>query len=365
MHRIRSIAFALGLFGALLLVATAGAAHPGGPVGAVYTLSNDPAGNTVLAYARNADGSLSGPVSYPTGGTGTGGGLGSQGAIVLGDDGKDLYAVNAGSNSVSRFSVEKDGLRWEATVPSGGTMPISVTAHGKLLYVLNAGGAANIAGFGTDDDTLTPIAGSIRPMGVGAAGPAQISFSPDGGVLVVTEKGSSSIETYAVGPDGIVDSPASFSAVGGTPFGFDFDKHGNLLTSNATGSASSYSLSKEGRVNVISGAVATFQAAPCWLVTSRDGRFAYTANGGAGTISGFTVGNDGNLALLDPSGVTASIGAGTHPLDTTITNDGRYLYNLTDGTHRITAFSTAKDGSLTAAGMTLGLPVGAAGIAAS
>ena len=87
-------------------------------------------------------------------------------------------------------------------------------------------------------------------MGVGIR-PAEISFTPDGGVLVVTEKASNSIETYAVGSNGVADSPAAFSAAGGTPFGFDFDKHGNLLTSDAAGSPSSYSLSKEGRVNVI------------------------------------------------------------------------------------------------------------------
>src|SRR4051812_40881218 len=105
MHRMRTIALALGLLAALALVATAGAAHSGGPAGAVYVLGNSTAGNAVLAYDRASDGSLSGPATYPTGGTGTGGGLGSQGALVL--DGRDLYAVNAGSNSISRFSVER------------------------------------------------------------------------------------------------------------------------------------------------------------------------------------------------------------------------------------------------------------------
>ena len=118
-------------------------------------------------------------------------------------------------------------------------------------------------------------------------------------------------------------------------------------------------------MNVISGAVPTFQAAPCWLVTSKDGRYAYTANGGGGTISGFTVGNDGSLTLLTPGGATASLGATSHPLDEAITKDGRYLYNLTDGLHMITGFSIGKDGSLTPAGFVSGLPVGAAGIAAS
>ena len=100
---------------------------------------------------------------------------------------------------------------------------------------------------------------------------------------------------------------------------------------------------------MISGAVPTFQGAPCWLVTSKDGRYAYTANAGAGTISGFTIGNDGTLTLLTPGGATATLGAGTHPIDEAVTKDG-YLYNLTDGIHRITGFSIGDDGSLANAG---------------
>jgi 6-phosphogluconolactonase (cycloisomerase 2 family) len=358
----RTIAVSLGLLAALALVATAGAAHRSGPAGHVYVLSNSPAGNAVLDYARAADGSLSGPASYPTGGTGNGGGLGSQGAVIL--DGDDLYAVNAGSNSITRFEVERGGLEWKATVPSGGTMPISLTAHDHLLYVLNGGAPTNITGFDTHGDGLTPIPGSTRAMGPGASGPAQISFNRNGNVLVVTEKATSSIETFYVDHD-VPDNAAVFAATGNTPFGFDFDKRGNILTSNASGSASSYSLSREGRVNVISGAVPAFQGAPCWLVTSKDGRYAYTANGGGGTISGFTVGGDGSLALLTPGGATASMGATSHPLDMSISKDGRYLYNLTDGLHRITGFATNDDGSLTNVGFVAGLPVGAAGIAAS
>jgi 6-phosphogluconolactonase len=360
--RLLSRALGLLLLAGLTLVATTGAANAGGPAGSVYVLSNSPAGNAVLAYTRAADGSLSGPVSYATGGTGTGGGLGSQGSLIL--DGKDLYAVNAGSNSISRFSVGRNGLELEATVPSGGTMPISLTVHDHLLYVLNGGAPTNITGFSTQHDDLTPIPGSTRAMGPGASGPAQISFSRNGHVLVVTEKATHSIETFFVDND-VPDAAAVFASTGNTPFGFDFDKHDNILVSNASGSASSYSLSREGRVNVISGAVETFQGAPCWLVTSKDGRYAYTANAGPGTISGFTVGNDGSLVLLTPGGATASLGATSHPLDESVTGDGRYLYNLTDGLHRITGFAIGNDGNLTNAGSIGDLPVGAAGIAAS
>jgi len=363
-HRMRTLVLGLGLLVSLVLAATATASSSDNGPGAVYTLTNSPAGNAVAVFSSSAEATLAPQGTFPTGGTGTGSGLGSQGAVVVGDD-HQLFAVNAGSDSISLFSVRPDGLDLEATVPSGGIRPISVTVHGKLLYVLNAGAAGNITGFTVRHDGLTPIAGSTQPLGAGSSGPAQVSFSPDGDTLVVTEKNSSTIDTYVVGADGRAGAPAVYASAGATPFGFDFDKRGDLLVSNASNSASSYSLSAAGVVSVISGAVATHQGAPCWLVASKKGGYAYTANAGAGTISGFSVGKDGRLALLDPSGVSANLGPGSHPLDEAVSNNGHFLYNLTDGQHRISAFRIAEDGSLTLVGSIGGLPAGAIGIAAS
>ena len=331
--------------------------------GAVYTLTNSPAGNAVLAYDRGADGQLTPAGSYATGGTGTGGGLGSQGALVLSISGHRLFAVNAGSDSVTEFKIKGQGLEWVTTVPSGGSTPISLTYRHHVLYVLNAGGAGSITGFVAKGEHLTPLAGSTRPLGAGSAGPAQVSFTPAGDALVVTEKTSSTIDTYAVDKNGRAGAPTVSPSAGGTPFGFDFSR-GHLLVSEAAGSASSYSVGPGG-ASVISGAVLTHQAAPCWLIASKDGRYAYTANAGDGSISGFSVSNSGVLSLLDPSGVNASFGAGSHPLDETVSGNGRFLYNLTDGLHRITGFRIGEDGSLTQVGLNGGLPVGAAGIVAS
>jgi 6-phosphogluconolactonase (cycloisomerase 2 family) len=189
-----------------------------------------------------------------------------------------------------------------------------------------------------------------------------VQFSPDGTVLAVTEKASSTIDLYAVDRGGVAGAPVSSPAAGSTPFGFDFDRRGHLIASEAGGTASSYDVSAAG-ATVISGAVATGQGAPCWLVVSRNNRFAYTANGGSGTITGFSVDSDGSIALLDPSGVGAGLGGTSHPLDLSLSNDGRYLYNLTDGSHAVTGFRVEDDGSLTPAG-TIAIPVGAAGIAA-
>ena len=109
---------------------------------AVFALTNQTVGNAVAMYARAADGSLMWAGSVATGGTGAGTGLGSQGALALSDDGRWLFAVNAGSNDVSAFRVSPRGLTLTSRVASGGVRPISLTVHGDLAYVLNAGGKA-------------------------------------------------------------------------------------------------------------------------------------------------------------------------------------------------------------------------------
>jgi 6-phosphogluconolactonase (cycloisomerase 2 family) len=360
--RLRTLVLGVSLLAMLVVAAAANASSSDNSPGAVYTLTNSAAGNVVVAYNRAADGTLTSQGAFPTGGNGTGTGLGSQGAVVLSDDGRQLFAVNAGSNSISLFAVRPDGLELEATAPSGGIRPISVSVRGSLLYVVNAGGAGNISGLVVGPGSLIPLAGSMQPLGAGSSGPAQVSFSPDGRALVVTEKASSTIDVYPVGLDGRAGAPVVSASSGGTPFGFDFDNRGHLLVSNAAGSASSYAIGSGG-ASVISGAIATHQGAPCWLVASKNGRYAYTANAAAGTISGFAVGHDRSLALLDPTGATGILGSTSHPLDEAVSNNGQYLYNLTDGLHAISVFAIAADGSLTLTG-SVAVPAGAAGLAA-
>ena len=362
MHR-RTVALFVSCAALLLTAATAGAAGKSHGDGFVYTLTNSAAGNAVAVFSRGADGTLTADGTIPTGGLGTGANLGSQGSLIL--SGHKLFAVNAASNSISFFRVRPNGLELQTVVPSGGTLPTSLTVHGHVLYVLNAGGAGNITGFTVRHDALLPLAGSTQPLGAGSAGPAEVAFSPDGKTLVVTEKASSTIDTYPVDDHGFAGAPIVNAAAGHTPFGFAFDKRGDVLTSDAAGSASSYAVAKNATLSVISGAVPAFQAAPCWLVTSTDGRYAYTANAGSGTISGFAVGHDGTLTLITPGGATGTLGAGTHPLDEAASRDGKFLHTLVDGTHSVGTFRIGHDGGLTLVGTTGGLPAGDVGLAAS
>jgi 6-phosphogluconolactonase (cycloisomerase 2 family) len=328
---------------------------------AVYTLTNQTSGNAVAIFTRAADGTLTAAGTVSTGGAGTGAGLGSQGALALSDEGQLLFAVNAGSNEISAFVVNAEArLSLVGRVPSGGTRPISLTVHEHLLYVLNAGGRGNISGFTiASNGALTPIAGSTRPLSGPAVGPAQVAFSPDGAVLIVTEKNTNLLGVYRVGRDGVSTGPTTFASAGATPFGFAFGPREGLFVSEAAGTASSYELGENGSLTVITGAVATHQGAPCWLVVTSDGRFAYTANARSGTISGFRVDPDASLSLLDASGQSATVGAGNTDLAFTV----NYLYQLNGG-GSITALRVQEDGGLATLGVVGGLPAGVVGLAA-
>src|SRR5262245_57762362 len=175
------------LAGVLALAALAAAAVPASAAGqkAVYTSSNGATGNQVIAFDRAGDGSLSPAGSFATGGNGTGSGLGSQGALGLSRSGRFLYVVNAGRDSISTFEVRGGGPQLKDTTPSGGDQPISLTVRRGLLYALNAG-SGTISGFSVSHGDLTPLAGSTRP--ISGSGPAEVEFSNGGDVLVVTNK---------------------------------------------------------------------------------------------------------------------------------------------------------------------------------
>ena len=350
-------------------VGVAAAAEDGG---AVYTLTNSAAGNAVAIFNRAADGTLTPAGSVSTGGLGTGAGLGSQGALTLSSNHQWLFAVNAGSNEISVFAVRADGLTLTDKVPSGGLHPISVTNYKNLVFVLNDGGSGNIAGFMLGaHGQLAAIADSTRNLsnhGVGAApGPAQISFSPEGEVLVVTEKNTNLIDTFAVDEDGMAGNVVTHPSAGVTPFGFAFAGHGALIVSEAAGgaanasSASSYDVADDS-FQLVSAAVPTRQTAACWAAATKNGKYVYTANAGSGSRSLYGVGRDGAMALLNS--VAGSTGAGSHPSDMALSHNSQFLFVLANVTQSIGAFEIQADGSLTAISGANGLPAAAVGLAA-
>lgn len=343
--------------------------HHWGNSNTVYSLSNSTTGNEVIVY-KNKHGKLYSAGSYSTGGLGTGSGLGSQGAIVA--KGKFVFTVNSGSNEVSVLVDGRYGLSLIDKVPSGGTTPISLTVYRNILYVLNAGDAGNINGFNiSHHGKLTPISGSTQPLSTTASGPAQIEFNPWGNVLVVTEKATNSITTYAIGHDGVASAPNNQPSAGDTPFGFEFDSRGRLIVSDAygggdlLGAMSSYNVSPGG-ISLISGPVANTQTAPCWVVITKNGKFTYTSNTGTGNISGYRIKHDGSLVLFDDGGNTGSTGEGSKPIDMVISSNSQYLYCLNGGNQTISVFRIDnRHGGLKPIQTVSGLPVGSVGLAAN
>lgn len=337
----------------------------GNQPGAVYTLTNQPGGNAVAVFARGADGLLTPAGSYPTGGNGTGSGLGSQNAVIVSDNHQWLFAVNAGSNSISSFRIRSDQeLELVDTVSSGGTMPTSIAVQGGLLYVLNAGVPNSVTGFTVaNDGTLTPISDSTRPLSADSTSPAQVSFDKTGKVVIVTERGTNKIDTYTVGSDGRLSGPTVNDSAGSVPFGFALDNQNMLVVSEAGagGGASTYQSDKDGSLTRISSMVMTGQRAACWAVMSKNGHFGYVTNAGTGNISGFAMAQDGSATLLDADGETAFTGG--NPTDVAVSNNGQFLYALVNRNNAIAAFTIEADGSLTPLPFLEGTPGNFAGLA--
>ena len=334
----------------------------GGNRGAVFALTNDPSGNAVVAYRRGLTGALAPAGVYPTGGAGTGAGLNSQGAVVVTDDRRFVLAVNAGSNSISVFRVRHDGLQLVDTEPSRGVRPTSIAVRNGLVVVLNTGQPNNISGFLMGPlGRLDPLPDFTAALSAPQTNPAQVGFSDDGDTILVTERATNAIATFAV--DGFeLDGPYLTPSAGPTPFGFAVGSRNTVLVSEAGagGGASTYRVSRD-RLTPVSSAIMTGQRAACWAVLTPDGRFGYVSNAGTGTITGFAIARDGSAEVLDADGVTAVTGG--NPTDMAMSDDGRYLYARVASLSAIAIFRVGRDGGLTALPSLTDTPAGLAGLA--
>lgn len=356
--RLAATSIALAVAATLSAASQAGEGH-----GAVYALTNQASGNSVMVFDRAANGTLTYSGTFATGGTGTGTGgdpLGSQGALVVNNG--LLLAVNAGSNDVSLFRIAGDQLVLLDRVASGGQKPVSLAVKGQIVYVLNAAGTPNISGFFIDWDAqhLNALPNSTRALPGGAtAAPAEVHFANDGETLIVTEKGTQLIDAYRVDHNGYAVAPTSVTANGVVPFGFGVTWPGYAIISEAgSGTAASYRVGEDGKLNAIGAPVSLGEKAPCWLVTTQDGRYAYTANAGSGNISSLRIHDDGSLALInDAAGTLAA------PLDMAFSSGDGFLY-ARDGNGTITGFQVGADGTLKLVTVATGIPAGAQGIAA-
>jgi 6-phosphogluconolactonase len=360
----------------------------GKKAGAAYTQTNDPAGNEVVVYRRAANGKLTELKRVSTGGVGAASTppfgfpiVDSQGSIELTKNGRNLFAVNAGDDTISSFRVKGNGsLKLVDRKSSGGDLPVSLDSHRKLLYVVNSL-SGDISGLRfTRKGKLTPIAGSTEPLAPAGGGgaPAQLGFSPKGRVVTVTLRGHTAIDTFIIGSDG-TPGPAKVNASNApSPFGFEYQNARNLIVSNAGvpgdpadatkfhGSASSYRLDRATGTLTPNGAPVDIpgQRATCWVVITNNDKYAFMTNTLSNSVSRFSLTKGGDMTLL---GNTAT-GPG-FASDEALSRNSKYLYvllpSIMGGSSHIDAYRVGAGGTLTHIQETASnLPPGVSGMAA-
>jgi 6-phosphogluconolactonase len=336
--------------------------------GAVYVQTNA-APNEVIAFRRAEDGSLERIGSVVTGGDGDGSPhLTSQGSVALTRDGRHLLVTNAASDDLSVFSVAADGsVELSDRVHSGAT-PKSVAEHDGLVVVLNTGNPG-LASFRLHaDGSLAPVEGGDQAL-ASDADPAQVAFSPDGSMIVITERGTDSIETYVVEADGTFGASQAILSQGPTPYGFAFTSGGALVVTEAfraekgAAAASSYAI-VDGSLVPRTSSVGNGRSEICWAVITPDGRHAYTTNFADGAVSRWAIGSDGELVLEDATaGLTVEGRKGLRDED--LSGDGRFLYAIDADAREVRGWRVGEAGTLAPLGAWNGLPATAAGLAAS
>jgi len=350
--------------------------------GAVFIMTNNAGGNVILMYRRAKNGRIEYQDFYPTGGLGAGVGmtipidpLGSQNSLIMSEDGKYLYAVNAGDDTITVFEVRKNYLKFLDNVSSGGRFPVSLTVHQEILYVLNAGAMdkdgngtrSNITGFRLTGHRLIPLNGSTRelvevpqhPNGDPdsdfpniLATPAQVQFTPRADLLVVTVKDginglNNAIWVFQVEKDndyvpGL--TPFVYPTAGPVPFGFTFDSFGRLIVTDAgVSTITPYEVDFNSVEMIGDAPVETGQAATCWIIGTRPFvRYVYAANTGSGTLSGYRVKFDGTLSEIG----LFPVRDGALNIDLATSRDGKYIYTQNAGLGTVSIFKVERNGTL-------------------
>ena len=370
---------------ALTLVACGGgSALPDGGstsyAGYSFAASNSASGNSIVRYGRSSDGKLVYLDTTATGANGIGDlvvaapavaphavdPLFSNDSLVINADHSLLFAVNAGSNSITVLRVGQSAAPVVVgSYPSLGEVPTGLAIHGSLLYVSHA--KANAGGMQTfgfkigSDGALTPIAGAAYAS-TAATIVTHTLFSPDGSHLVVVELMTGMIRVYPVNADGTLGTAKVNASAAPGPFGAEFLGNGTLFVSEVhpmvmnVGSVSSYTMATDGTLTPVTANVTNTQNATCWLAATPDGKYLYASNTSSSNVSTYSIGANGALTLVEGADVTLAANGATDflgnptsgPVDSFVSSDGKFFYQQFSGLGVVAAYSIGSNGRLTA-----------------
>ena len=289
----------------------------------VYTETDNsnPGQNAVIAYRQNSDGQLTQIGSFNTGGTGVANPQGLLGPddsdkeVIASPDGRLLFAVNQGSNSIAVFRVHRDGslgLVNNTAISSGGTEPVSLAIGDGRLYVVNRGDEVQ-GQAGTIAPTITVF--NIRQNGVltqdlAATTTLPLGLSPSQ-VLISSTSRLAFLDTFTPPPlNNVTDAnevlpfqiaadgaliPVSSGGVGApvTPpllLGLAQNPTENIIYAGLTGAnqVGVFTFHGAGNLNLF-GTVSVQGKGPCWTLVSANGKFLYTVDTGTNSVGVFSL----------------------------------------------------------------------------
>ena len=336
--------------------------------GQVYAQTNAVGGNAVVHYGRRSNGQLVYIDTVGTGGVGVGAAsvlngaasanpLSSQGSLAISPDHTKLFAVNAGSNSVSAFTLSGSGEpQLVGTYPTGGMKPNSLAVHGSVLYVGHAvANTANKQLFGFTINANGSLA-AIPSAQYGTTGSTPIfalAFNSIGTLLAATESATGKIDVYPVNSDGTLGTEVVNTSAQAGPTGVLFGDATHLFVAEThggaanAGSVSSYSVAPNGSLSPVTTNVGDQQTASCWIALAPSGQFLIASNTPASDISVFSVSGGANVTLAQPVEGSQYIATPTTgPIESLVSADSQYFYQQYGSTGIIAAFQIQGDGSL-------------------
>ena len=299
-----------------------------------FSISAEPSGeyvyvsnwgsSSVNQYRIGADGTLS---VIGTGKVTTGQG---PNAVTIDPSNRHAYVANLGENTISQFTIGLDGQLSPMASPkvNAGSNPaiVVISPDGKYAYAGNFGAYSNIppAGPSTISQySVDATDGSLKAMtgaaatAVSGSGPSAITIDPTSHFLYVANLGDDNVGQYTINSDGTlsamtVPTVVSGSQPGGHPVGIAIDPTGHYVyvANQGDGSISQYTVGNDGSLTAMATpAVSTGGTATSSVNVDPTGQYVYATNRGGTTVSQFKIGAGGALVAL----TIPTVQAGTHP----------------------------------------------------
>ena len=377
--------------------------------------------NAIVHYRWSTNGTLTEAERVPTGGAGSGtfkpisgqesapNAFEGAGSVILTADRRFLFATNGGDNSVSSFTVDKDGRLTPIDVKrtgnpvegkSGTAKSLAYAPSKGILYVTHSFGPDHVRLMSVESNgKLTPRSEhyTVNTKDKSDRVPTMAVLSPDGKFLLVGttfDRPIAHTGTYPDGspilwvqqpdgtfrviasnapdPDGLIVFPvrddgtlgeAKFQdGKAGSPFYLAFLKSrpNTFVIGYAVGDGCALAtIDGSGKINV--GPIVKIDTGPglpselCWLSVSPDDRTVFATNFGYSYVSSYRIDGPALSIAKDPAspkvpGDGTARGLNTTvtsgPSDSWITPDGAYLYQIYGNAAKLVGYATQPDGSL-------------------